>query len=349
MAYLLSHIAELLGGRHVGDDVEITGLATLVEAEAGDLAFLESTKYLPQARDSGASALLVPPDLEVADRPAVLVPNPRIAFAHALSLFNGHAPPEPSVHPTAVLEDGATVSPTAAVMAFSFVGKDSVIGDRAVIHPLVHVGRGVTVGADTVLYPHVTVYDRVTLGERVRVHSGSVLGADGFGYEVENGEHLKVPHIGTVVIEDDVEIGALCAVDRAKTGATRIGRGSKIDNLVQIGHNVRIGEHCLIVAQVGLGGSVELGDYVALAGQAGVADHNSIGKGARVGAKSGVISDVSPGEVVAGFPARPHKQWLRTKAAQNRVPDLLVQVREMEQRIRDLEAKLAARETPNGE
>ena len=347
MNYLLSQLAELLEGQVVGDDVEIRGVASLSEAAPGDLAFMESPKLLRQAERSAASALLVPPDVAVPDKPHIRVPNPRIAFAGALSLFSTDRPIKPSIHPTAVVGEGAQIAPSATVMAYAVIGARSVIGEGAVIHPLVHIGEDVSVGAESILFPQVTLYDQVSLGARVRVHSGTVIGADGFGYERANGRYLKVPHIGTVVVEDDVEIGANCTIDRAKTGATRVGRGTKIDNLVQIAHNVRIGANCVIVAQVGLCGSVRLEDYVMAGGQAAVSEHHVIGKGARLGARAGVISDVPAGEVYSGFPARPHKQWLKSKAAVQKLPESLQRLREMERRIEELERKLAAStETP---
>ncbi|MBW3625005.1 MAG: UDP-3-O-(3-hydroxymyristoyl)glucosamine N-acyltransferase [Armatimonadetes bacterium] len=341
MSYLLSQLAEMLDGHLVGDDVEITGLAALSDAVPGDLSFLDSPKYLRQAETTAASALLVPPGVEVPGRSAVQVEKPRIAFARTLSLFNGHAPPAPFVHPTAVIEEGASVSPSATLMAYAYVGANSVIGEGALLHPFVHVGQNVKVGPGSVLFSHVTLYDRVRVGERVRLHSGVVIGADGFGYERENGRHLKVPHIGTVIVEDDVEIGANSCVDRAKTGATRIGRGTKIDNLVHVGHNVKIGERCIILALAGLSGSVEFEDDVILGGQVGVRDHMKIGRGAKVASQSGVMAHVPAGATMTGTPAIPHPQWLKMTVASPRLPEMLHQMRKMERRIQELEAKLA--------
>jgi len=340
MAYLLSQLAEFLDGRVVGDDIEINGIASLDEAAPGDLAFMENARMLPYAERSAASALLVPADITVPGKSTIQVSNPRIAFAGALSLFSPDRPIEPSIHPTAIIGEGAQVAPTATVMAHAVVGARSVIGEGAVVYPLAYVGDEVVLGSDTLLFPNVTVYDRVTIGSRVRIHSGAVVGADGFGYERENGRHLKVPHIGTVVIEDDVEVGACCTIDRAKTGATRIGRGTKIDNLVQIAHNCQIGANCIIVAQVGLCGSVRMGDYVVVAGQSAVGEHRVVGSGARLGGRAGVLTDVPDGETYSGFPARPHMQWLKTQAALQKMPEALNRMREMERRIEELERKI---------
>jgi UDP-3-O-[3-hydroxymyristoyl] glucosamine N-acyltransferase len=341
MVYSLSEIAERLEGRMIGTDVQIRGAASLSEAQPGDLAFMESMKYLPDAERSAASALLIPPDVSVNGKSAIQVRNPRLAFATVLSLFDQPPSFEPSVHPTAILEEGVQVHPTATVMAYAYLGARTVVEAGAVLYPMAYLGADVTIGEGTTLFPHVTLYDRVTVGKRVRIHSGTVLGADGFGYDFVEGRHLKVPHIGSVLIEDDVEIGANSTIDRAKTGVTRIGPGTKIDNLVQVGHNVQIGANCIIVAQVGLAGSSQLEDYVFIGGQAAVKEHIRLGRGAILTAKAGVINDVPPGETVSGLPARPHKQWLKTKAAVQKLPDLLIKMKEMEQRIKDLEEKQA--------
>lgn len=341
MMYLLSQLAEMLDGELLGEDVEITGLASLTDAAPGDLAFIESPKYLSRAQATAASALIVTPGLEIPGRPVIRVAKPRLAFAKALSLFNGQHPAEPFVHPTAFIEEGAEVSPSATVMAYAVVGAGSTIGDGAIIHPLVHIGKQVRIGAESVLYPNVSVYDETVIGQRVRIHAGAVIGSDGFGYEFADGCHMKVPHIGNVIIGDEVEIGSNTSVDRAKTGSTRIGRGTKIDNLVQIGHNVQIGEHCLIVALVGLSGSVEVGDYAVIGGQVGVKDHRKIGKGAMIAAQSGIVSDVPAGETFSGAPGRPHKQWLKMTVANTRLPEMMDQMRGMERRIQELETRLA--------
>jgi UDP-3-O-[3-hydroxymyristoyl] glucosamine N-acyltransferase len=348
MPYRVSQLAHLLDGLAVGDDLEIVGVATLTDAAPGDLAFMENARFLPLAERSAASALLVPPNVTVPGKSSIQVPNPRIAFAGALSLFSVERPSEPFVHPTAVIGEGAVLSPSATVMAYSVIGAGTEIGDGAVIHPLVHVGANVRIGADSILFPQVTLYDRVTIGRRVRIHSGTVIGADGFGYERADGGHMKVPHIGQVILEDDVEIGANCTVDRAKTGATRIGRGTKVDNLVQIAHNVQIGENCLIVAQVGLCGSVKIEDNVVIGGQAAVTEHQVVGRGSIIGARAGVTTDVPSGEVMMGFPARPRRHWLKTNAAAQKLPDTLKKMKEMERRIEELERSLSLRAGLNG-
>jgi UDP-3-O-[3-hydroxymyristoyl] glucosamine N-acyltransferase len=230
----------------------------------------------------------------------------------------------------------ASVAPGAALGANAYVGERSRVGARTVLHPGVYVGDDVTVGEDCQLFPNVVVRERITIGNRVTIHAGSVLGTDGFGYRWDGTRHAKIPQIGTIVVEDDVEIGSCVCIDRAKFSTTRVGRGTKIDNLVQIGHNVEIGPHCIIVGQAGLAGSSKLGTGVVLGGQVAVRDHVTIGDGAMAAATSGIAEDVPPKTVVSGTPALPHRQSLREQAALRRLPDLVVQVRKLQEEIEAL-------------
>jgi len=339
MPFTLRQLADLLNASPIGEDVEITGLAGLEDAKAGDLVFVESPNWLPHAERSLASAVIVPEGVRVNGKPCLQVRNPRRAFTDALSLFSPSRDLSPHVHPTVVIGEGCRISPTATVMAYTVLGDGVTVADGAVIHPHVYVGDGCVVGEDCVLFPHVTLRERVTLGRRVRVHSGAVLGSDGFGYVQDGGRHMKVPHLGGVVVEDDVEIGACTCVDRAKTGVTRIGEGTKIDNLVQIAHNCQIGKNCIIIGQVGLCGSVKIEDNVVVAGQAGIHGHRTIGEGAVVAAQAGVIGDVPPGVTVSGYPARPHASQMRVYAAEQHLPELMQRVKALEERIRELEAE----------
>jgi UDP-3-O-[3-hydroxymyristoyl] glucosamine N-acyltransferase len=222
-----------------------------------------------------------------------------------------------------------------------WIGDDVSIGSGSIVHPLVYVGDGVRIGDDCEVYPHVVLYPGTELGSRVTVHAGTVIGSDGFGYVSVGGELVKVPHIGKVVIEDDVEIGANVTIDRAKTGSTRIGRGTKIDNLVQLAHNVKTGQRCIIVAQVGLAGSVELGEQVTLAGQVGVNSHVRIGDGAVVGAGAGVFGDLEGGGTYSGFPARRHREHLRAQAALLRLPEMREAVAGLSRQVADLKEQVA--------
>ena len=263
-----------------------------------------------------------------------------LAVAKVLERFAPPVPRPPAgVDPAARVAASARLGDGAAVGAFAHVGERVVLGRNAVVHPGVYLGDDVTVGDDCEFFPNVVVRERVTIGSRVTIHAGSVLGTDGFGYRWDGSRHAKVPQIGTIVVEDDVEIGSCACVDRAKFGATRIGRGTKIDNLVQIGHNVRVGPHCILVGQSGMAGSVKLGAGVILGGQSAVRDHVTMGDGAMLAGCSGVMEDVPPKAVVSGLPALPHRQNLREQAALRKLPDLVTQIRKLEERLAALEGK----------
>jgi UDP-3-O-[3-hydroxymyristoyl] glucosamine N-acyltransferase len=280
-------------------------------------------------------------NLELPGRNLIRVGNPRLAFAESLALF--HPPPSPpaGVHPSAVVEPGAVVDPTASVAAFCFVGAGARIGARAVLHPFVFVGTKATIGDETLLHPGVIVRERVCLGARVIVHSGAVIGSDGFGYVFDGRGHRKIPQVGTVEIGDDVEIGAGTTIDRATTGTTRIGCGTKVDNLVQIGHNVTIGDHVIVVSQVGISGSVTIGDGAVIAGQVGIGDHVTVGAGARIVGQAGIMRDVAAGATVSGFGPQRHSDFLKSQAVFEQLP-------QMRRRLIELEKRLAAAEAATG-
>ena len=340
--FTLAELAERSGGQAEGDRrFVLSGVAGLSEAGPLDVTFVEGARQVPIAAAGCAGAIFLPVNLELPGRNLIRVGNPRLAFAESLALFHP-APHQPSgIHPTAVVEPGAEVHPTASVSAFCFVGAGARIGAGAVLHPFVHVGPDTEIGAETLLHPGVIVRERVCLGSRVIVHSGAVIGSDGFGYVFDGRGHRKIPQIGTVEIGDDVEIGAGTTVDRATTGATRIGRGTKIDNLVQIGHNVTIGDHVIVVSQVGISGSARIGDGAVLAGQVGVADHADIGAGARVSARAGVMKHVEAGATVAGFGPQRHSDFLKSQAVFEQLP-------QMRRRLIELEKRLAAAEAAAG-
>lgn len=327
-------LAQKLNARVEGDaSTLITGVSSIEFAQEGDVVFAESPRYLRMAERCAASAVIVWQDAPSIGKPILRVESPRQAFLKVLELF---APPPQ--HPEGI-DLNAVISPDADLGEDVVIGAGCVIeagariGQGSVLYPLCYIGRDVQIGEQCVLYPHVTLMHGVKLGNRVIVHSGSVIGADGFGYVTVDGVHRKVPHIGTVEIGDDVEIGANVCVDRAKTGVTRIGAGTKIDNLVHVGHNVQIGDGCLLVAQVGIAGSSRLGRYVVLAGQVGVADHVSIGDGAIVAAQSGVAGNLQGGQRYFGSPAREHGKQLRTMAYLNRLPELFERLKELERRL----------------
>jgi UDP-3-O-[3-hydroxymyristoyl] glucosamine N-acyltransferase len=322
----------------------ITGLATLTDATSDELTFITSDAYADQLSATRAAGVIVQKKLRVvppADKAVFTVDDADQAVAKVLELFAPPVPrPAPGVDATARVAPSATLGPGVAVASNAYVGQRTRVGARTVLHPGVYLGDDVTVGEDCVLFPHVVVRERITIGSRVTIHAGSVLGTDGFGYRWDGSKHAKVPQIGTVVVEDDVEIGSCVCVDRAKFAATRIGRGTKIDNLVQIGHNVQVGPHCIIVAQVGIAGSAKLGTGVVLGGQVAIRDHASVGDGAMVAATSGVAEDVPPKAIVSGTPALPHRQSLRENAALRRLPDLVVQVRKLQEEIEALKKKV---------
>lgn len=337
----VGEIAEQVEGRVVGDaSVAITGVASVDAAEAGELVFAESARFLTAALQSHAAAVLTHPQLaptEAVSKPLILVESPRAAFVRVLETFDTPLLAPPGVHATALIGQNVRLGEGVHIADNVTVGNDVTVGDRVVLLSGVRVGEGCVLGDDTILFPNVVLYARVTVGKRCRLHAGCVLGADGFGYISVGVSLRKVPQLGSVEIGDDVEIGANSCIDRAKTGVTRIGSGTKIDNLVHVAHNVQVGQSCLLVAQVGIAGSATLGNGVVLAGQAGVSTHVHIGDGARVGGQAAVIGDVPPGVTVSGYPARPHAEKMRELAASANLPDYVKRIRALEKRLEALE------------
>jgi UDP-3-O-[3-hydroxymyristoyl] glucosamine N-acyltransferase len=345
----LGELARLVGGDLEGDPaVEVRGFASLESAGPGDLSFVAAGRHLAAARASAAAALIAPPELDLGGRPAIRVRQPYAAVAAVLGVFFPEPVVAPGIHPTAHVAEGARVSPDATVAAFAVVGEGSVVEAGAVLHPHVFVGPDCRVGERSVLHPHVVLRQSVTLGRRVVVHPGSVLGADGFGYVFDGRVHQKIPQVGRVTVEDDVEIGANVTVDRATLGETVIGQGTKIDNLVQIGHNTVVGANAILVAQVGIAGSCRIGHGAVLAGQVGVADHVRVGDGARIGSQAGVHRDVPAGAGAIGTPAMAGDAGLRALAAIARLPDLLRDVRALGRRLAALEQRLGVEGGPAG-
>jgi UDP-3-O-[3-hydroxymyristoyl] glucosamine N-acyltransferase len=334
MPYTAAEIARHIDGEVLGDpSVVLTGFAPADTAQAGDLTFAENEEYLAAAEQSAASAIILGHRLESKAKTLIRVKNARIAFAKALALFF----PEPvlpaGIHPSAVVAPDAQVDATAHIGPHCVVGARTKIGPRAALTANVCLAEDCTVGEDAVLFPNVTVYAGSQLGRRVRVHAGTVIGADGFGYVLDAGVHRKVPQIGNVIIGDDVELGANVTVDRGALGPTVIGRGTKIDNLTQVAHNVRIGEHCIIVSQVGIAGSTKVGNYCVFGGQVGIAGHLNIGHRVTIAAKSGVMNDIPDGAKYFGSPAQPDKEFKRQVIALQRLPELLKRVAELERRL----------------
>jgi UDP-3-O-[3-hydroxymyristoyl] glucosamine N-acyltransferase len=339
----LADLAAAIGCRLDGAaDIEIHGVLSLEEAGPADMSFVARKDYLARLAGSRAAAVIVGEDWAPVDRPALRTRNPYLALARALAIVYPAAVPAAGVHPTAVVAPEATVSPLATVGPLCLVGRGASIGPHTVLEGQVAVGEGVRVGSHCRLAPQVVLRDGVVLGDRVIIHSGAVIGADGFGYAREGAGYLKIPQVGRVVIEDDVEVGANTTIDRATLGETRIGRGTKIDNLVQIAHNVRVGADTIIVAQVGISGSTRIGSRVTIAGQVGVVDHIEIGDDVIVGAQAGVSKDIPARSVVLGAPAVPHQEFKRQLAAFARLPEMRKQVQALQERIAALESRLPA-------
>lgn len=330
--YTLSDLAQRLSLTWEGHDTTVSRPALVEDTEEGSLTLATSSNYADAAAQRGAAALLLPPDVP-SPLPCIRAENPRLAFARILSLFDGGINATPGAHPTAVIAESATVDPSASIGPHVVVESGASVGAGTRLGAGVFIGRDAIVGSDCRLSPGARVLRRCRLGNRVRLESGAVIGSEGFGYEWDGACHVRVHHIGTVVVEDDVDIGANTTVDRAKTGETRIGQGAKIDNLVQIGHGARIGPHCLIVAQVGISGSVVLEPGVVLAGQSGVADNVTIGAQAIVAAQSGVTKDLPGGRAYMGMPARPANEARRAKVAHDQLPEIVRRVRALEKKM----------------
>ena len=333
-AFTLGRLAELVGGTVAGDpERRIAGIQTLEEAGEDDLSFLTHPAYRKRAAASRAGALLVGRHLEGVAKDQLVAADPPLALGPLLTAFHPAAPVPAGVHPTAVLGAECVVHATAHLGAYVVLGDGTRVEAGAVLHPGVVVGRGCRVGEGAVLHPHAVLYDGTEVGARSIIHAGAVLGSDGFGYASGGGEHVKLPHVGRVVVEPDVEIGANTTVDRALLAETRIGEGTKIDNLVQVAHNVRVGRHCLLVSQVGIAGSTRLGDGVVLAGQAGVSGHLELGDGVRVAAASVVFKSLPAGGQYAGIPAIEAGRWRRQQALTGRLEEIRRRLRRLEERI----------------
>lgn len=333
-------LADRLGGRLVGDrDRPIAEVATLADAGAESLTWVGDKRYLAQVATTRAGTVLVPDGCDVpAQVTAIHVADPDLALCTALEML---APPLPEVaegiHPDARVSKAAVVTGV-AVGPNVFIGPGAHVGPGTQLHAGVYVAPNTRIGRDCVIWQNVVIRERTTIGDRVIIHPNSTIGADGFGYHPRGGKHVKIPQIGRVSIADDVEIGANSCIDRARSGVTRIGRGTKIDNLVQIGHNATIGEDCIIIAQCGIAGTAVLGNHVILAGHVGVADHVTVGDGAVVAAKSAALNSLAGGQAYRGIPAIPNVDFGRQTVSLRRLPELLQQVRNLQKRVEQLES-----------
>ncbi len=337
-ALTLRELHAFVGGELIGSpDSTVIGIASLDQAGPGDLAFLTSERSLKTLQSASVGALLVGRRLPEFTSPQIVVENPAYAFARAVQQFFVAPMRRRGIAPEVIRGEGVTIGPDAFLWPGVTLGDRVTLGARVTLYPGVFIGDDSVIGDDTLLYPNVVVREGCRLGHRVIVHSGTVIGSDGFGYVQYQGRHEKIPQLGGVLIEDDVELGANVTVDRATFGHTVIKRGTKIDNLVQIAHNVVVGEHNILVAQVGIAGSTTLGRYVMVGGQAGLADHLQIGDQVMIAAKSGVTRSLEPNQVVSGAPVMPHATFLKAQAVIPQLPELRQRVRELEERLATLE------------
>ena len=338
----LSKIARLLQGHVIGDsDRMISDAAPFEQAGVNEITVAGSAKFLKKMADCNAAAILVSRDISDRDYNLVQVDNPMVAFAKVMQYFHPPAQPRSAIHPGAVIGKGFKCGQNVTISPMVVIGDQVTVGDQVWLYPGVVIGNHVIIGNDVTVHPNVTILERCTIGDRVTIHSGSVIGSDGFGYAPDGNCYHKIPHTGIVQIDDDVEIGANNAIDRATFGKTHIGRGVKTDNLVHVAHNVIVGENTVLVAQVGISGSVTIGKNAILAGQAGVAGHLTIGDGATVGPQTGVGKPVPDGQIVSsGIPEMPHRLWLRVQRLIPKLPDFSKRLAGLEKRLKMLEKKL---------
>jgi UDP-3-O-[3-hydroxymyristoyl] glucosamine N-acyltransferase len=332
--FTTAEIAKELDGEVIGDgSLKLTGFAPATTARAGDLTFAENETFFQKAEQSAASAILIDCPFTSDGKALIRVPNVRIAFARVLPFFFPERAFAPGLHPTAVVDPTAHIDPAAHIGPHCVIGEKARIGPGVVLQGGNHIGANAVIGAGSRLFPNVVIYSQTQIGQRVRIHAGAVIGSDGFGYVFDSGQHRKVLQVGQVIVQDDVEIGANVTIDRGALGPTIIGKGTKIDNLVQIAHNVSLGEHCLVVAQVGIAGSTKIGHYATLAGQVGITGHLKIGNKVTIAAQSGVMNDVPDGGKWLGSPAQPDRQAKRQMIALQHLPELIRRVHELEKLV----------------
>lgn len=341
MKFTLREIASIVSGELKGNpDIVITGISGIKEARKGDITFLANPKYSYLMKMTKASAVITSRDSVETDKPIIQTEKPSFAFTKVVELVapNGVKHPK-GIHSTAIVAKSAHIGKSVAIGAYTVIEDNVEVGENTIIYGGCYIGRHTTIGKDCLIYPHVAIRERNEIGNSVIIHCGAVIGSDGFGFATVKGVQKKIPQIGSVLIEDDVEIGANVTIDRARFDKTIIGRGTKIDNLVQIAHNVVIGENCIIVAQTGISGSTTLGKGVILAGQSGVVGHIVIGDGAVVAAQAGVTKSLPAGIKVSGYPAKPHEVSKRVNACVQRLPQMYKRIRELEEKIEQLEKK----------
>jgi UDP-3-O-[3-hydroxymyristoyl] glucosamine N-acyltransferase len=340
MKMSLNQIAEFIGGAVHGDlQKHIQGVAPFETANADEITFADSAKYCKNLDTTGAGAIIVPRDVEGGAQNIVQVGNPKVAFAKLMTVFYPPATPESGMSPTAVIGSDFVFGQDVSIGPMVVIGNNVSLGDRVILDPGVVIGNNVAIGSDVRIYPNVAILEGCRLGSRVIIHAGSVIGSDGYGFVPDGQQYYKIPQIGVVQIDDDVEIGAANTIDRATFGKTWIQRGVKTDNMVHIAHNVTVGEDTLIVAQTGIAGSTTIGRHVVIAGQVGIGDHIRIGDNVMVGAQAGVDKSVPDGEIVSGSRAMPHRLWLKVQRIIPRLPELKNKLSAIEKRLNQLEKK----------
>jgi UDP-3-O-[3-hydroxymyristoyl] glucosamine N-acyltransferase len=340
LEFTLKEIADRVGGKILGDDqVVVTGINSLAEACPGQISFFADPRYKEGLRNTKASAIFVAEPNTGFAGSQVIVRNPALAYAKVAALFASPVPRFGGVSEKAFVSESAVLGTNVSVYPLAYIGGNAVIGDHAVLFPGVFVGDRVKIGNHTVLFPNVTIMNDCVIGNEVIIHAGSVVGSDGFGFVRDGSVNVKIPQMGIVQIDDQVEIGANNCIDRAAVGKTWIKRGVKTDNMVQIAHNVVIGEDTVLVAQAAIGGSVSIGSQVVIGGQVAIRDHLRVGDRAMIGSQSGVAKSLSQGEIVSGSPAIPHRLWLKTSALIPQLPDLVARLRRLEKRLDDLEKR----------
>ncbi|MCS7253746.1 MAG: UDP-3-O-(3-hydroxymyristoyl)glucosamine N-acyltransferase [Armatimonadota bacterium] len=337
----LGELAKLVNGTVVGDEgVVICGLSEIESATQNDLVVAMDRRCADAAFKSNAAAVLVPRGLESEEKPCIVCEHPKLALAAIAELFSAKRFYSPGVSRLAIIDETAKIAKGVSIAPFCFIGPMSRVGEGTIIYPFVYIGADVSIGCNCLIYPGAVIYDGVHIGDRVIIHANAVLGKDGFGFVWDGMAHRRIPQIGGVIIEDDVEIGANSCVDRATLGVTRVRKGTKIDNLVQVAHNCDVGEHCILCGMSGLAGSVKVGKGVIIGAQAGIKDHVSVGDGAIIAGRAAVAKDVASGETVSGYPARPHREALVVEALTHQLPKFREALKKLESEVTEIKALL---------
>jgi len=335
MELSLKDIVKITGGKIIGDEnVKIKKIAPIDKAEKGDITFLTNKKYIPFLKKTKASAIIVEKEFPEIEIPQIVSDNAYLSYAKLLTFFTKKEIRHTGISPKSIVNESAEIPENVSIYPNVYIGKNVRIGENTLIYPNVFIGDNSIIGNNCIIFANVTIYHETKIGNNVIIHAGTVIGSDGFGYAKDGEKYFKIPQIGNVIIEDNVEIGANCTIDRGAIGSTKIGKGVKIDNLVQIAHNVEIGENSVIVAQVGIAGSTKIGKNVVLAGQVGVAGHIKVGNNVMVGAQSGIGKSLKDGEIVSGSPAISHKKWLKWAVSYEKLPEIIKKVNEIEKKLK---------------